>query len=730
MKRIFPTRGPGPVNRRRWFRPAATVGFAVLSGALAIHGAMQYRDAAGQEASERSRDNAVAAVVRVLDAERRTLQQQVRSPAVRAAVTRGSWAEAGKALSQGWSGASRAQVFPADLMDAYVSLSPGEYGVVAAAEAALEQNRLTVSFVRTPKGPAVALAAPVPASTEGPAAVAYVEAPWAPIRTALAAVPVEASHRLVLRQGAFEAFAHGPLELDSVADAAAAPIPGTRWRVGAAAPAPTAGLFGGGPLSTWAAAALALVLAAVASGRMRWRWRRTSDTLTSEPFAVGSSESTPPGDSHAGDAAAPAPIVSPAPPRRARLGVGVGPGQIPADVDARTATALGLGLGRLLAEQGVTDLVVGRDERPASQALMEGLVAGLRAAGRRVFDVGQAPSPHVRFAALHWRAGTSVAVGGAPGPDREATGLDVVAASRPWGDAERAGLLARARELIENGDTGFEGPAVESRSIESDYLIRLAETGCLARPMRVAVSGPGLDALVAALAAIGAEVVPEGQPAEAAVALSDNGAALIAWDAEGRRLPAETMAGAILAETLQRHPAADVLLGGECDTALAAHVIRAGGDVLTGAMGAAAVREMFRDSDALMAADGEGHIWSRDGWYGFPDGIFAVTRWLQVLQNGERMGPTPCVRETWLTPNPGQSATWMSRLLQSVPTGWTVRERESWRADGPDAWAAVWAVGPNTWRLRVGATSSDALERAWAIVGETLAQVDPALAPN
>ncbi|MFX4798058.1 phosphomannomutase/phosphoglucomutase, partial [Acinetobacter baumannii] len=60
--------------------------------------------------------------------------------------------------------------------------------------------------------------------------------------------------------------------------------------------------------------------------------------------------------------------------------------------------------------------VVGRDGRLSGPALVDGLVAGLRRAGRNVIDIGVAPTPVVYFAAYHLRAGSCVAVTGSHNP--------------------------------------------------------------------------------------------------------------------------------------------------------------------------------------------------------------------------------------------------------------------------------------------------------------------------
>ena len=60
--------------------------------------------------------------------------------------------------------------------------------------------------------------------------------------------------------------------------------------------------------------------------------------------------------------------------------------------------------------------MVGRDGRLSGPELAEGLIDGLRKAGRNVIDIGMAPTPVVYFGAYHLRTGCGVAVTGSHNP--------------------------------------------------------------------------------------------------------------------------------------------------------------------------------------------------------------------------------------------------------------------------------------------------------------------------
>ena len=85
-------------------------------------------------------------------------------------------------------------------------------------------------------------------------------------------------------------------------------------------------------------------------------------------------------------------------------------------LDAGVAELIGQSIGSLMADKGLSDIVVGRDGRLSGPDMVAGLVEGLRKAGRNVIDIGMAPTPVVYFAAYHLRAGSCVSVTGSHNP--------------------------------------------------------------------------------------------------------------------------------------------------------------------------------------------------------------------------------------------------------------------------------------------------------------------------
>ncbi len=80
-------------------------------------------------------------------------------------------------------------------------------------------------------------------------------------------------------------------------------------------------------------------------------------------------------------------------------------GVVGQSLDESVARLIGQAVGSLMAEQGLREIVVGRDGRLSGPSLSEALIEGLRAAGRDVIDIGMAPTPVVYFGAFQLNTG-------------------------------------------------------------------------------------------------------------------------------------------------------------------------------------------------------------------------------------------------------------------------------------------------------------------------------------
>lgn len=642
--------------------PVLIAVFALIAAFFAWSGWELHQDGSRRLAITEARNTAAEAAQRALLGEQKQLQQRLAQPAVQSALAIADLAAASQELAKGWTGASDAAVLPLDLSGEYAALPEGGYGRLGVMEAAIAENRPSAGLIRHGTGAQLALAAPA-MSGDKVVGVAYVRLPLSKVGAGIEQANVADDSYLALRQGAFSAVERGDTALAGGAEALASKVPGSDMRVAAAVPDVAGGPLGLDAPGCFVVAGVFLLLAFLAWRAPHLQLKRKGAQADEEgpvQTLAESIESLPPAEK----------TVSVTPPKPAIPSVPVAidrgifraydiRGVVGQSLDAGVAELIGHAIGSLMHAKGLTDIVVGRDGRLSGPALVEGLIAGLRKAGRNVVDIGLAPTPVVYFGAYHLRAGSCVSVTGSHNPP-DYNGFKIVVGGETLSGDAITDLYARiAEDRLHLGDLG----SLSQRDISEDYVQRIASDVQIDRPLRVVVdAGNGVagDIGPRVLSAIGAEVTPlycdidgtfpnhhpdPSEPHNLADLIkmvqrleADLG---IAFDGDGDRLGVVTRDGENIfpdrllmlfaADVLERNPGAVILYDVKCTGRLPGQILRHGGSPLMWKTGHSLIKAKMRETDAELAGEMSGHFFFKERWYGFDDGIYAAARLLEIL---------------------------------------------------------------------------------------------------
>lgn len=328
----------------------------------------------------------------------------------------------------------------------------------------------------------------------------------------------------------------------------------------------------------------------------------------------------------------------------------------------QVARQIGLAFGSAAAELGETAVVVGRDGRLSGPDLLSALVEGLRAAGMDVIDLGMVATPMVYFGTnieLAGRRATSgIMVTGSHNPP-DYNGFKMVLAGKAIYGEQIQGL--RQRIVDERFASG--AGAYQEVDIRQLYLDRIASDVKLARPMKIALdAGNGVaGAFVGDLfRALGCEVTelfcdvdgnfPNHHPDPAhlenlqdlmrCLRETDNELGL-AFDGDGDRLGVVTKDGQVIfpdrqlmlfaQEILSRHPGQQIIYDVKCTGKLAPWIREHGGEPLMWKTGHSLVKAKLKETGAPIAGEMSGHVFFKDRWYGFDDGLYTGARLLEIL---------------------------------------------------------------------------------------------------
>ncbi len=735
----------------------------------------QWRQTTTGAQLEKARDTAVQGLQAALDGQLAQFRKHLQSARLQQALSASDAAGAALALREGWNGVEDAQVFPAALEGAYADPAKFGYSRLALLEAALATDAPVARVVREGGEARLGLAAEVSLGALGPAVI-YVRQPLMQLTGPLDAVQTPEGGYLALRQGNYNVLERGDRRLADSGEVLARPITGSNLRLAAGVPIIEAGPLGLGPLGA-SIVALLLVLIAVLLlvGRSRLPLPARAAREAGEEQGPTLRESlaqaevdTPPTD--AGDAGG---AASPPPEAAISLPAGIFRaydirGVIGEELTPRVAALIGQAIGSEVLEQGLREVVIGRDGRLSGPELSAALAEGLRRAGCDVIDIGLAPTPVVYFASHHLRAGSCVAVTGSHNPP-EYNGFKIVVAGQTLSGEAVTGLYRRIVEgrLTQAGTPG----GYQQREVSDDYVRRIADDVQLERPLKVvADAGNGVAGLLAQplLEAIGAEVIPlycdvdgtfpnhHPDPSEPAnledlvQTVKRFGADIgVAFDGDGDRLGVVTPDGTIIfadrllmlfaADVLLRNPGAMVIYDVKCTGKLADFVLRHGGSPMMWKTGHSLIKARMAETEAELAGEMSGHFFFRERWFGFDDGLYAAARLLEILalreeapqEVLEELPQSVATPEIKVPVEEGTPHALVSLVISAAQApenpfvGGRISTIDGLRVDFPDGWGLVRASNTTAVLvLRFEADTPEALER---IKAQFRSQLQPLL---
>ncbi|HDS1553050.1 phosphomannomutase/phosphoglucomutase [Stenotrophomonas maltophilia] len=755
--------------------PLLGVLLVLLAGWFGWSAVQQWRQESNGQALEEARDQAVQGLQEAAAGQLKQLQQQLKNERVQQALQAGDAAAAALAVRESWTGVEQADVLTADLATAYADPATFGYARLALLEQALAEGKPGLRVVRDAGGNRLGLAAPVQLGSLGPA-VLYVRQPLLRLTSPLDQVSAPSTGFLGLRQGTHDLVAQGDAGLAESAEALARPVPGTPLRLVAAVPNVEAGPLGLGSL---ASAIVALLLAFIAVLLVVGRGRLPKSLPLPRRAAVAEADHGPtlseslqmaPPPVAAASAADTAPPPPPVPAGELAAGIFRAydiRGVVGSELTPKTAALIGQAIGTVALEQGLREVVIGRDGRLSGPELAAGLAEGLRRTGCAVIDIGLAPTPVVYYAAFHLRTGTCVAVTGSHNPP-EYNGFKVVIGGETLSGDAITDLYQRIVEgrLAQASEPGD----YQQRDVSADYIQRIADDVQLDRPLKVvADAGNGVAGALAPqlLEAIGAEVIPlycdvdgtfpnhHPDPSEPAnledlvQTVKRFGADLgVAFDGDGDRLGVVTGEGRIIyadrllmlfaADVLMRNPGAMVIYDVKCTGKLSDHVLRNGGSPLMWKTGHSLMKAKMRETDAELAGEMSGHFFFKERWFGFDDGLYAAARLLEILAQREEtpdevlaelpeMVATPELKVPVAEGTPHALVAMLVAAAQSPENpyvGGRLSTIDGLRVDFPDGWGLVRASNTTpVLVLRFEGNDEAALERIQALFRSQLQPV-------
>ena len=335
---------------------------------------------------------------------------------------------------------------------------------------------------------------------------------------------------------------------------------------------------------------------------------------------------------------------------------------------AEAVRAIGHALGSEAVARGQQAIAVGRDGRLSGPELAGALADGIRAAGVDVVDVGCVPTPLTYFAAYELGTHSCVSVTGSHNPP-DYNGLKMVLGGQTlFGEHIQA---LRQRIIDGNLVTAPVPGKLTQADVVPAYVDKIVGDVKLARPMKVVMDcGNGVAGAVAPalFKRLGCELVelfcevdghfPNHHPdpskpenlADVIRALRETDAEIgLAFDGDGDRLGVVTKDGEIIfpdrqlmlfaEDVLSRVPGGEIIYDVKCTRNLAGWIKDRGGKPTMWNTGHALVKAKLKETGAPLAGEMSGHVFFKERWYGFDDGLYTGARLLEIVSRHADANP-------------------------------------------------------------------------------------------
>ncbi len=328
-------------------------------------------------------------------------------------------------------------------------------------------------------------------------------------------------------------------------------------------------------------------------------------------------------------------------------------------------STLGRAFGTYMARQGKRRIVVGRDCRLSSDRYRDLLVEGLLQSGMDVVDIGVCPTPVFYFAIrrLDREGGMMITASHNP-PEyngfKVCNGFDTIAGAE----------IQKLAHVAGSGDFSSAEGRLDHFDIISPYVDFVTGNIRLEGSLRVGVDGgnaTGGPVATAILTRLGCEIYPiycemdgtfpnhEPDPTVMENLVDLRNLVLrerldvgVAYDGDADRLGVIDHRGEVVfgdklmiifaREILSRRPGSIIISEVKSSKTLYDDIERQGGRAVMWKTGHSLIKAKMKEVDAQLAGEMSGHIFFKDRYFGFDDGIYASCRLLEVLsRSGKRI---------------------------------------------------------------------------------------------
>ena len=386
---------------------------------------------------------------------------------------------------------------------------------------------------------------------------------------------------------------------------------------------------------------------------------------------------------------------------------------------------IGQAIGSEALDQNITSLLVGYDGRLSSPALSIALIEGIRSSGCSAVSIGLVPTPLLYFATYATDYASGVMLTASHNPANY-NGLKIV-----FNQNSLAGnQIQKIRTRIENDQLRTGSGKFSELEVDRSYIDDICTRIQLSKPLKVVIDcGNAVPGKIAPtlFQELGCDVhpifcdidgnfpnhhpdptVPENLAVLASTVLEKNADIGIALDGDGDRVglitnrgkfvDADRMLMALVQSILPNYPGRTVVFDVKCTSKLGALIKQFGGSPIMHRSGHSLMKQKMRETNAILGGEFAAHIFIKDNWFGFDDGLYVAARLLKIISEScassdeifEQFFTGFCTPEIRIEVPEERKFLLMDRLIElaSFPTA-TLITLDGLRVEYADGWGLV-----------------------------------------
>lgn len=337
-------------------------------------------------------------------------------------------------------------------------------------------------------------------------------------------------------------------------------------------------------------------------------------------------------------------------------------GVVDQQLNADNIALISQAIGSEAIDHGIKSLLVARDGRLSSPLLSEALVAGLRQSGVNVVDLGMVPTPLLYFATHTSEIDSGVMLTASHNPANY-NGLKIVFRKTSLA----ANQIQDIRARIESNQLHTGAGDYRQEPIIDRYVEAVGQRLSLQRRLKIVVDcGHAVPATVAPqlFEHLGCDVVPLYCDIDGAFpdhhpdpTVSSNLTSLrqrvlaekadlgIAFDGDGDRVGFVTETGDVIAadrllmllvqSIASQYQGEAIVFDVKCSRELGRMVESLGLKPVMHKSGHSFMKQQMAKTGAPLGGEYAAHIFIKDRWFGFDDGLYTAARVLEILAQGD-----------------------------------------------------------------------------------------------